>query len=149
MKKIVLLAVTFLVLLPGLVKADGFSLYGVKMGMMETEVETHWKKLEANQYMVEGSMLLNILPVFDHRGRLYKVSFSMPVPLLDQYPSSYATSAFQELVQKRWDDPDLVVSLRTGRGTADLSLTSKSLDQEFSDHVRTQMQVHLSTLLKP
>ena len=40
MKKIVLLAVTFLVLLPGLVKADGFSLYGVKMGMMETEVET-------------------------------------------------------------------------------------------------------------
>ena len=149
MKKITLLTAALMILLAGVAIADEFSLYGVKMGMAKTEIETHWNKLEENQYMIEGSILLNILPEFDHRDRLYKLRFSVPIPLLDQYPGTYATSAFQELAQKRWDDPDLIVSLRTGRGVADVSLTSRSLEKELADHVRAQMQIHLSTLLKP
>ena len=149
MKKIVLLTAAILILVSGMASAEEFSLYGVKMGMTETELETHWNKLDDNQYIIEGSTLLNILPEFDHRQRLYKLRFSTPIPLLDQYPGAYATSAFQELAQKRWEDPDLIVSLRTGRGIADISLTSRSLDQEFAEHVKVQMQVHLSTLLKP
>lgn len=149
MKRVFLAVTTICLLLYGTASAEDFSLYGVSMGMSRSEVETHWSRLEGDKYGIEGSLILDLLPMFDHRDRLYKVSFSVPVPLVDQYPGNYVTTAFQDTVQQRWSHPDLVLNLRTGRGIVDITLTSKPLEQEFMEHIRAQMQVHLSTLLKP
>ncbi|MDF1525473.1 MAG: hypothetical protein RRA15_09235 [bacterium] len=149
MKKMALLAVAFLVLLPGLVKADEFSLYGVKMGMARAEVETHWQKLDEDKYHIEDSILMNVMPEFDHMDRLYQLSFSIPIPLLDQHPGPYVTTTFQDLIQERWASDDQIVSLRTGRGNAGIMITSKHLQVEYTGHIRTQMELQLGILLKP
>ncbi len=129
--------------------AEKFSLFGVTMGMTRGEVDNAWQKLETGEYYIDGSSLINLVPEFDHRDRLYRLSFSTPIPLLDQHPGAYVTTAFQESVQERWASDNLAVSLRTGRGSADVTLTSKPLQAEYSDHVRAQMKIRLIDLLKP
>jgi hypothetical protein len=149
MKKMALLAVAFMILLPGLAVAEEFSLFGVKMGMERTEVETHWNRLDNDQYLLEDSILLNLLPEFDHRDRLYRLNFTVPIPLLDQYPAPYVMTAFQKAVQELYGTDDQVVSIRTGRGAADITLTSKPLLESYNEHIRSQMLMQLPTILKP
>jgi hypothetical protein len=128
---------------------EGFSLFGVKMGMPQEEVDTVWQRLETGDYYIDGSVLINLVPEFDHRNRLYRLSFSAPIPLLDQHPGTYVTTAFQESVQELWASDDLAVSLRTGRGGADITLTSKSLQKGYANHVRAQMMIRLTDILRP
>ncbi|MDF1535195.1 MAG: hypothetical protein P1S46_01675 [bacterium] len=129
--------------------AEGFSLFGVKMGMVQEAVNAAWQQLETGDYYIEGSALINLVPEFDHRNRLYRLSFSTPIPLLDQHPGTYVTTAFQESIQELWASDDLAVSLRTGRGSADISLTSKSLQKEYADHVRAQMKARITDIFRP
>jgi hypothetical protein len=149
MKKITLIAASFLVLLPGIVKADEFSLYGVKMGMPKEEVNALWTFSEADGYQIPESVLLNVIPEFDHRNRLYRLNFTIPIPLLDQYPGPYVTTAFQKAFQELYSTADQVVSIRTGRGTADITLTQKPLLESYNEHVKAQMLIQLPILLRP
>ena len=149
MKKIILIAATFLVLLPGIVKGDEFSLYGVKMGMPKEEVSALWTYSEIDGYQIPDSVLRNVTTEFDHRNRLYRLNFTIPIPLLDQYPSPYVTTAFQKAFQELYSTADQVVSIRTGRGTADITLTNKTLLESYNEHVRAQMLIQLPILLRP
>jgi hypothetical protein len=149
MKKITLIAASFLVLLPGIVKADEFSLYGVKMGMPKEEVNALWTFSEADGYQIPESVLLNVIPEFDHRNRLYRLNFTIPIPLLDQYPGPYVTTAFQKAFQELYSTADQVASIRTGRGTADITLTQKPLLESDNEHVKAQMLIQLPILLRP
>jgi len=128
--------------------ADDFSLFGVSMGMPRAEVETHWQKSGNGDYQIPDSLIFNILPEFDHRDRLYRISFSMPIPLLDQYPGAYVTTAFQKVVQEQFGKGDQSLSIRTGRGTADITLTDKPLLDSFNEHIQAQMLMQLPTILK-
>jgi len=149
MKKLIILAVAFLVLLPGFVKADEFSLYGVKMGMTKEKIDTLWAVSGVDEYQIPDSVLLKIVPEFDHRNRLYRLSFTAPIPLLDQYPAPYVMTIFQKAIQELYGTADHVISIRTGRGAADITLTSKSLLESYNEHIRSQMLILLPTLLKP
>ena len=149
MKKMALLAVAFLVLLPGLVKADEFSLYGVKMGMPKEEIDTLWSVSGVDGYQILDSVILKLVPEFDHRNRLYRLNFTVPIPLLDQYPAPYVMTAFQKAIQELYGTTEQVVSIRTGRGAADITLTSKPLLESYNEHIRSQMLMQLPTLLKP
>ena len=149
MKKMAFLTSVLLILVSGVAKADEFSLYGVKMGMTKTEVETHWTLSEVDGYQIPNSVVLNLTPEFDHRDRLYRLSFTVPIPLLDQYPGPYVTTAFQKAVQERYGTPDQVVSIRSGRGAADITVTGKSLLESYNNHITVQMLMQLNLLLKP
>ncbi len=149
MKKITLIAASLLVLLPGIVRGDEFSLYGVKMGMPKEEVNALWTFSEADGYQIPDSVLLNVIPEFDHRNRLYRLNFTIPIPLLDQYPGPYVTTAFQKAFQELYSTADQVVSIRTGRGTADITLTQKPLLESYNEHVKAQMLIQLPILLRP
>jgi hypothetical protein len=149
MKRVFLLTACFLILLPGAAMAQDFSLYGVSMGMPRAEISKLWKELENNQYYIEDSIFLNIIPEFDHNDQLYGLSFSVPIPLLDEHPGPFVTSAFQELIQEMWTSEDLVVSLRTGRGTTDVKVTNKRLQEKYKQHIRVQMQVQMGLIFKP
>ena len=149
MKKITLIAASLLLLLPGIVRGDEFSLYGVKMGMPKEEVNALWTFSEADGYQIPDSVLLNVIPEFDHRNRLYRLNFTIPIPLLDQYPGPYVTTAFQKAFQELYSTADQVVSIRTGRGTADITLTQKPLLESYNEHVKAQMLIQLPILLRP
>jgi hypothetical protein len=149
MKKILLITISVLLLLPGMIRAEDFSIYGVSMGMTRADVDARWEKLENDKYHIKDSILMNVLPEFDHEDKLYRLSFSIPIPLLDQHPGTYVTTAFQDLVQERWAGDDQIVNLRTGRGKADIMITSRHLQTEYTNHIRTQIQLQLGILLKP
>lgn len=145
---ILTLAITASFTFPSLTMAEDFSLFGVTMGMEKSALENIWVKGEENSYQVPGSVLLKVIPEFDHRDRMYRLTFSTPIPLLDQYPGQYATTAFQQVVQERWGKGELVVSIRTGRGIADITLTSKPLQEEYNQHIKAQMEFQLRTILQ-
>jgi hypothetical protein len=150
MKKILLLTVSVIFLLPpGKVGAEEFSLYGVRMGMTRTEVEQLWVKLDDGKYYVEDSILLNIKLDFDHEEKLYKLSFSLPVPLLDKYPASFVNTSFQELVQEKWANPSRALTVRVGRGNADITVLDKDRQSAFMNYINELMRLQLSTILKP
>ena len=141
--------ISILFLFSGIAQAAQFSLYGVTLGMTRTEVDEKWKRLDENKYYVEESILLNINPVFDHEERLYQLGFSIPVPLLDQYPAPFVNTSLQELVQEMWAGPTTAVSVRIGRGTADITILDKTRQGNFITHINEQMSLQLSILLKP
>lgn len=149
MKKILLSLVSSVLLISGNASASEFSLFGVAMGMKRAEVDTHWQPLQDGKYMIEGSLLLKIEPQFDHQDRLYRLNFSIPIPLLEQHPVPYVTTSFQDLIQERWAGEDTIINIRTGRGIGDVMLTSKSLQAEYTEHIRSQMLLQLGILLKP
>jgi hypothetical protein len=149
MKKIFLIAISVLLLLPGMIRAEDFSLYGVSMGMTREDVDSRWQKLEEGKYFIENSILLNINLEFDHEDKLFKLIFSLPVPLLDKYPASFVNTSFQDLVQKRWAAPTTAISVRVGRGVADITVLDKTRQDKFMKHISDQMKLQLSVLLKP
>ena len=149
MKKSLLIIICSLFLTTGIARAEEFSLYGVTMGMTREEINAHWQKLENGKYIIDGSVLMNITPEFDHRNRLYKLSFTIPIPLLDEHPVPYVTTSFQDLIQDRWASDDLITNIRTGRGVAGIMLTSKPLQTEYEEHIHKQMLLQLGVLLKP
>lgn len=149
MKKLILFAAAIMFLMPNLAKADEFGLYGVKMGMPKEEVDTHWTYSKIEGYQIPDSVVLKLSPEFDHRNRLYRLSFSVPIPLMDQYPGANATTAFQRAVQDLYGTVDQAVSIRTGRGAADITVTSKPLLESYNKHIETQMRMNLQQLLKP
>lgn len=149
MKKNFLVTISIFLLLPGGIRAEEFSLYGVKMGMLKEEIDTSWTLGEEGAYQIPDSLILNVGPEFDHRNRLYRLSFTVPIPLLDQYPSSYVATAFQRAVQELYGTADQIVSIRTGRGTADITITSKTLQDSYNDHIRTQILMQLPLIMNP
>lgn len=133
-----------IILFPSISVAADFSLFGVKMGMPKEEVSKTWTKLESGEYIIENSALFNIQTEFDHRERLYKLSFSAPVG--DQYPGHLVSTALQKLVQDLWaGDRTLSVSTRSGRGMVEINITSKALLDEYVTHIKAQ----LSPLFQP
>jgi hypothetical protein len=117
--------------------------------MPKEEVNALWTFSEADGYQIPESVLLNVIPEFDHRNRLYRLNFTIPIPLLDQYPGPYVTTAFQKAFQELYSTADQVVSIRTGRGTADITLTQKPLLESYNEHVKAQMLIQLPILLRP
>ena len=135
---------TLLILMPAVSMGADFSLFGVKMGMSKEEVSKVWTILESGEYVIENSALFNIQPEFDHRDRLYKLTFS--APLGDQYPGHLVSTALQKLVQELWSvDRSLSVGTRSGRGMVEITITSKSLLDEYVTHIKAQ----LSALFQP
>jgi hypothetical protein len=128
--------------------AEKFSLFGVTMGMEKAALENIWIKGEENNYQVPGSVLFKVIPEFDHRNQMYRLSFSTPIPLLDQYPGPYAATAFQQAVQEKWGSGEIIISIRTGRGIADITLTSKPLQDEYNKHIKAQMEFQLQSILR-
>ena len=149
MKKQLEILILLVLFIPMTAGADEFSLFGVKMGMQKKEVDKIWPATSDGQYQIPGSTLYNVLPEYDHRNRLYSLSFSVPIPLLDQYPGPYATTAFQQVVQERWGASGYTVNLRTGRGVGDITVTSKLLKEEYDEHIKSQMEFQLQTILDP
>ena len=94
MKTALKFLLAFAILLPTVSMAADFSLFGVKMGMPKEEISKTWTKLESGEYIIENSALFNIQTEFDHRERLYKLSFSAPVG--DQYPGHLVSTARAE-----------------------------------------------------
>jgi hypothetical protein len=128
--------------------SQSFSLFGVTMGMEKAALENIWIKGEENSYQIPGSVLFKVIPEFDHRNQMYRLSFSTPIPLLDQYPGPYAATAFQQAVQEKWGSGEIVVSIRTGRGIADITLTSKPLLDGYNKHIKAQMEFQLQSILQ-
>jgi hypothetical protein len=144
------LIVLLLLAVPHTAFSDGFSLFGVKMGMNRAEVDKLWTRMETGEYLIKDSILYNVQPLFDYRDRVYSLSFSMPIPFLDQYPSNYVKSAMQNEIIKLWKtDQSIMVGVRSGSSAVDVTITDKSLIEEFNNHINVQVQVQLSNVLKP
>jgi hypothetical protein len=90
-----LLGMLLIVMVPGTSWSEEFKLFGVKFGMTRQEFDQTWIKLESGKYSIQEAVLFDIVPDFDHQDRLYKLSFSVPIPLQDQYPQHFVASAFQ------------------------------------------------------
>lgn len=144
MKKILLLILSIIFLLPGTTKAQEFSLYGGKLGMTKGELDQVWIPLDSGEYAIKEAPIIGILPEFDLSGRLYKLSFSVPLP--EEYPSQYASTALQKIIQDLWGKiPAVSLSTRTGRGDVTVTVVSKSLEEELIQSIT----VKLSTMLRP
>ena len=126
-----------------------FSLFGARIGMSRVELDQIWHKQANDEYVIDNSILYKIRPEFDHRDRLYKLNFSFPLPLRDQYPAHMVSTAFQEKLSRLWDSESLAVTVRTGRGSAEVTVTDKALQKEFTDHINAQVEFQLTAILKP
>ena len=120
-----------------------FSLFGVQFGMTREEINKLWKVLDSGEYYIKDSALLNVKAEFDYRERLYELTFSVPLP--DKYPSSLVSTAYQSLVSKMWQQPEVVVNVRIGKGAAETTVTNKKLQKEYTEHIQTV----LVPLLRP
>jgi len=145
MKRNVIALLPFLILvLCGNAAGAEFSLYGAKMGMTKTELDKIWIPLESGEYAIKDASVFGIIPEFDPNERLFKLSFSAPIP--KEYPSQYATTALQKIIQELWGrDPGISLSVRSGRGAVEVTVVSKSLEEELIRHI----MVKLSTIFKP
>ena len=122
----------------GTAQAANFSLYGVKMGMSKSEVDKLWTPLESGEYVVKDAPLFGLVPTFDFQYRLFKLSFMAPIE--KKYPSNLVTSAFQKVVQQMWgDDPTVSLSTRTGRGSIEVTVISKTLQEDLVNHIMVQI----------
>lgn len=130
-------------------RAADFSLQGARLGMPRAELDRVWQKLDNGGYAIDGSILMNLKPEFDHRDRLYRLTFAFPLPLQDQYPPAMVATAFQEQLTGMWQQDNITVTVRTGRGTAEVVVTDKALLQELTEHVKAQVQFQLGQILKP
>ena len=139
-----LLLVFALTLPPSQAAAAEFSLFGGKMGMPRAELDKVWNRQDSGEYLIPGSNVFNVKTEFDHRDRLYILSFSVPIG--DQYPSGLMATAFQQLVQEMWgNDPNVSLGTRASRGVVDVTVSSKRLQEDYIEHIKAQ----LSILLRP
>ncbi|UCF30327.1 MAG: hypothetical protein JSV26_09710 [bacterium] len=144
MRSVILSTALVILLAPAPSPAQEFSLFGVKMGMTREEIGQIWRLTEAGEYTIEGSAIFNIQPEFDHRDRLYKLSFSSPIG--EEYPGHLLQSALQRLVKELWgSDPAVSVSTRSSRGIMETTVTSQALTEEYITHIKLQY----STLFQP
>ncbi len=140
MKKfIVALFLGLIILHPTAATCEQFSLFGVKMAMTREEVDAIWSKLPSGEYNIEGSVLFNIKVEFDFRDRLNKLSFS--VPITGEHPSNLVATAYQRLMGELWgDDPTISLSVRSGKGVLETTVSSKTLQDEYIEHIMLQLK---------
>ena len=60
--------------------AEDFSFYGVRFGMTHEEISGKWLPLSEGTYAVPSPFVRNVVPAFDHEGRLYELSFKVSLP---------------------------------------------------------------------
>jgi hypothetical protein len=151
MKKIVISSslIIALVLSPALSEAADFSLFGAKIGMPRAELDQIWQKLGSGDYAIDGSVLINVKPEFDHRDRMYKLTFTFPLSLQQEYPPHMVAAAFQEKIVALWGSATTTVTVRTGRGTAEVAILDKTLQNELTEHINAQVEFKLTEILQP
>ena len=143
-KKILALVPILFLFLYGGAAAGEFSLYGGKMGTTRAELDQIWIPLESGEYAIKDAPIYGVIPEFNHNDLLYKLTFSVPVP--KEYPSQYATTALQKIIQELWaDDKTISLNTRSGRGAVEVTVISKDLEEELVKHI----MVRLSTMFRP
>jgi len=143
MKKALLTIVVLAMWFPVVCIGGEFSFFGVQFGMTREEVDKAWKRLDTGEYYIKDSVVLNVKADFDYRDRLFELTFSVPLP--DKYPAALVSTAYQSLVSKMWQQPELNVNVRIGRGAAETTVTNKKLQKEYAEHIQTV----LAPLLRP
>jgi hypothetical protein len=133
-----------LLLLPSLALADSFSLFGARFGSSREEIARIWTPVGDGGWTVPDSPIRQVTTLFDHRGRLVRVTFTLDLPLSD--PPEMVGKAIQMLVDRRWSgDPELGTTTIAGRFENQVTVWNKKLVDEYVRHLEEQV----SSLLKP
>ncbi|MBE0618450.1 MAG: hypothetical protein IH608_11075 [Proteobacteria bacterium] len=101
-----------------------------------------WMPLENGEFHVKDSVLFGVRPEFDQLQRLYQVTFSVPLP--EKFPAGLAATAYQSLATELWGkNPDVSVTVRTGKGAAETTLVDRKLLQDYTKAVQTELSLML------
>ena len=125
--------------------AEEFSLYGVRFGMTREEIGAHWLPLSEGKYAVPSAAVTQVVPRFDHDGKLYQVSFSVELP--PEEPPQLVGIAFKDLVESKWGGgtPGVETSLVLSPQGTSVTVSHRGLRKAYIAHIREK----IAPLLQP
>ena len=122
--------------LPSRSGAEDFSFYGVRFGMTKEEIGEKWLALSEDFFTIPSPFIRDVVPRFDHEGKLYEVSFTIDLQMDD--PPVLVNRAFQELVESKWGKPvpEVDLQMTLSRGSSALRLTNRNLRDAYINHIK-------------
>ena len=140
----------FLIVVPAAIQAQDFNFYGVKFGMVKSEVERVFKidsKYGTNKVENPGHYMDLLFFGFDHKNRLFyaEVYYHLKDNERNEALLLAVKEAFEDPIKTSYKDVEVKTDTYTDvsrYGTSKsliMKLTSKSLHSEYISHLKSEI----------